>query len=501
MAKLYGKRWKTVDHLPEGGQSFVYRVVDATGSLEGEFVLKRLKNTKRIARFRQEVEILRRLNDPHIVKLIDASVGEDEAIPHLVMPIAANGDLGGRIELYRGQLDSVVEVALQIAQALDHAHQNGVIHRDIKPGNILFSEVNHNVWVADFGISLDLQASERNTADGEVVGPAIFIAPELTEHGTRDVTAAADVYSLGQLIFYMLTGGRWVSQASVYDARYDEVFSSGDRHQLLRTLLSKMVTSLDRRYDVMSGVVRDLQSIKDWEKSRSAILLDPAAMKAAASFQRRAAEKAQSKARFDETRKSEWEVIDSISLSVGEMLARTLQSQAEHLKTMGFSAVVERNSHERAKIDTGIGSMFEQRDGASLVIRTDPNSYGYSILSLLACNEVFHSRQPSDEHYLGHPGNPSFSVIPRYLKNSNNGAARELGYIFGKSVRFGVRAPPPLLSAPQWRAKMFGNQYLEDQSAVVRFTGLDWPAAAEDILSMVKEALSEFIRYIEQLTR
>jgi serine/threonine protein kinase len=169
--KLYGGRWKILGTLKEGGQSWVYRVIDTKGEFDGTFALKRLKNRDRIARFRTEVEILRRLQDPHIVKLIDAQIQDDASDDSfLVMPIAANGDLDERLQLYKDQIESVVTVAVQVANALGHAHKEGVIHRDIKPGNLLFPGTGHDVLVSDFGISRDLSATERNTPDGEIVG-------------------------------------------------------------------------------------------------------------------------------------------------------------------------------------------------------------------------------------------------------------------------------------------------------------------------------------------
>ena len=132
-ARLYGGRWKVLGTLKEGGQSWVYRVIDMKGEFEGEYALKRLKRKDRVARFRTEVEILRRLQDPHIVKLIDAEIQEDgsDEDSFLVMAIAANGDLDDRLQLYKDQIESVVTVALQVATALDHAHKAGVIHRGV----------------------------------------------------------------------------------------------------------------------------------------------------------------------------------------------------------------------------------------------------------------------------------------------------------------------------------------------------------------------------------
>lgn len=75
--------------------------------------------------------------------------------------------------LYKDQLESVVRVALPIAQALKYAHDNKVVHRDLKPGNILFPTVGHDVLVSDFGPSFDLTAEERHISAGEVVGPRV----------------------------------------------------------------------------------------------------------------------------------------------------------------------------------------------------------------------------------------------------------------------------------------------------------------------------------------
>jgi serine/threonine protein kinase len=505
--RLFGARWKVVGNLREGGQGWVYRVIDTTGEFGGEYALKRLKNKDRIGRFRTEIEVLRRLNDPRIIKLIDAGAREDEKEPYLVMPIAKNGDLSDRLSLYAGQIESVVQVALQIAQALDHAHKAGVIHRDIKPGNILFPELSHDVLVADFGISFDLQAAERNTADGEVVGPRTFIAPELTEFGNTEVTPAADVYSLGQLAFYMLTGGRWVSQTSVLDARYDDVFSKGERYRLLRVLLSKMIAPLSRRYSTMGLVIRDLEQITVWEQRQTGRLLDADALKATATLQRRTTERRQSKARFDEIRNTEIELIDSVVAGVTNMLFETLGREAELLNAGGeLEATAELNQpggRQQIKIDTGNDSLFEERNVVSLTIRIPEERRRFASLRLLICNEVFHTRPVTHDNYLGPAGNPSLAVVPMYSEPSSSlpNAANEIGYVFGRARKFGARGPVPITSAPPRYGRLFGYSYTEGNMAVVRFNAADWPAATDDILDMVSEVFSRMMRHIAQEQR
>jgi serine/threonine protein kinase len=270
MAKVYGKRWKHVGRIGAGGQSEVFRVTDEREELDGEWALKRLRRKDRVERFRREVDILRRLDHVNIIKLVDAQVREadDDEDSFLVMPIAKYGDLDARLELYKDNIDSVVPVAKQVASALQHAHQAGIIHRDVKPRNILFPEIRHQAWVTDFGISYD-QAAERYTADSEVVGPRFFIAPELDEAGPVQVSPAADVYSLGQVIFYMLTGGKRVAGQNVLDERYAEHFANGHRSHLLRLLLSKMIAPIQNRYADMERVMRELVQIENWEQTTS----------------------------------------------------------------------------------------------------------------------------------------------------------------------------------------------------------------------------------------
>jgi serine/threonine protein kinase len=508
MAKVYGGRWRVLKSLGEGGQSWVYIVEDGAGEFQGVFALKRLKRSERVARFRTEVETLRRLNDDHIIKLIDAQVregGNDEA-NYLVMPVAAHGDLNARLSLYKNQLDSLVQVALQIARALKHAHDAGVVHRDIKPGNILFPDVGHDVWVSDFGLSLDLTAAERNTPVDEVVGPRIFIAPELTEYGVHDVKPAVDIYSLGQLIFYMLTGGRWVSRLNILDSQFNAVFDKGERHRLLRLLLGKMIVLPNSRYQDMSVVIGELERIENWEKNAVGSLLDERAMQSVARMQQRIANDLQRKADAEVVRKSEQELANTVCISASEWLAQQMEAQKQ-LLAAGDAIVVdvyvnEPKNRRQLLVDTGSGTLLQENDIVSLLMRPRTNKgYLVHILHLYVCSEINHKLTFEDAAYLGKPGNPAMAILPTFELRDDTPRSlpvevSEKAYILGEPRRHGVPRTIPITSNLAWYRPVATENYIDGAMAITRFDAADWPAATSTIAEMLREVLGKVVEHM-----
>jgi serine/threonine protein kinase len=509
MAKIYGGRWHFIKSVNEGGQSWVYLVEDTTDELKGVYALKRLKRQDRVVRFRNEVEILRRLNHNHIIKLIDAQVWEDgsDETNYLVMPVAAHGDLNSRLSLYADQLGSVVHVALQIARALKYAHDAAVVHRDVKPGNILFPNVGHEVWVSDFGLSFDLTAEERNTPVDEVVGPRLFIAPELTEYGVHDVKPAADIYSLGQLIFYMLTGGQWVSHLNVLDRRYDPVFSKGERHRLLRLLLGKMIAPLTNRYGDMNVVIGELEQVENWERNAAGSLLDEVALQSTARLQQRIIGELQQKADAEAVRKSEQNLINTVAISTTEWLAKEMEAQKPVLSA-GGAIVVDvyvnepRNRHP-LQVDTQNDTLFQEHDIVSLFVRPMTNKgYRAYILHLYVCSEINHKLAFEDPAYLGRPGNPAMAVLPMFEVRDDTPRRIEVessdkGYILGEPRKHGVPRAVPITSAPIWHHQIANRHYIDGTVAITRFDAANWPAARSTIIEMLREVLSSVVRYMD----
>lgn len=202
--------WKRSGHsVGEGGQSRAHLVTRADGTDSIEYVEKRLKNRERVGRFRQEAEIgLKLSNHPNVVRVVDYDLDTEK--PYIVTEYCAGGDLTKHTFPIDGSREAVLQglrLFRQIVDGVAHAHKHGVIHRDLKPANIFLREDLLTPVVGDFGLCLvtDPSDGERHTIHGEVVGPRGFLAPEV-EAGREEITPAADVYSLGKVLFWLLTG-------------------------------------------------------------------------------------------------------------------------------------------------------------------------------------------------------------------------------------------------------------------------------------------------------
>lgn len=205
-------------------------------------------------RFRREALTLARLNHPGIVAAIES--GEAGGFLYLVMEHVDGPDVA-RLLRDSGKLapEVAVSIAMQTAEALAYAHASGVIHRDIKPGNILVTR-DGQVKITDFGLACRTQESQPDLTRTDVaVGTADYLAPESLRHGRR-VDARADIYSLGVTLFQMLSGsvprGRWKmpSRSAGVDSRIDDI--------LRRTLASDP----DQRYPDSTTLLRDLEAIR-----------------------------------------------------------------------------------------------------------------------------------------------------------------------------------------------------------------------------------------------
>jgi serine/threonine-protein kinase len=197
-------RYRVVGPIGSGGMAVVYRATDDV--LERDVAIKLLADNLACddefrRRFVREGRIGGGLAHPHIIAVYD--VGEDEGRPFIVMEDATGGSIHDRLQR-EGPLSirEATDYARQCAEALAFAHAQGVIHRDVKPHNLLLSRTG-SLKVADFGIARPL-GDARMTQTGSVLGTARYLAPEQASGGPG--SPASDVYSLGVCIWEMLTG-------------------------------------------------------------------------------------------------------------------------------------------------------------------------------------------------------------------------------------------------------------------------------------------------------
>ena len=203
-------RYEIREELGRGGMATVYRAYDPLSEREVALkILNRelLEDTQVRERFEREAKIIAKLEHAAIVPVYD--VGRDNNQLFFVMRYMSGGSLTKQIQNRSLSLSAIAHVIQRLANALDYAHMRGVIHRDLKPDNILFDE-NNNVYISDFGIAKLTQASTRLVHSG-IIGTPTHMSPE--QALGEDVDGRSDIYSLGVILFEMLSG------KSPYDAR------------------------------------------------------------------------------------------------------------------------------------------------------------------------------------------------------------------------------------------------------------------------------------------
>jgi hypothetical protein len=201
---LISERYRLDEKIGSGGMSSVYRAFDPT--LERWVAIKLMHrdishDPDQLERFRREARAVAQLNHPHVVTVIDA--GEDDGAPYIVFEYVEGETLKDRIRrLGRLPVSEAVAYAIEIARALEAAHASKLVHRDVKPQNVLI-DPNGRAKVTDFGIARSLEA-QGLTATGRVLGTTDYVSPE--QALGHEVTGQSDIYSLGIVLYEMLTG-------------------------------------------------------------------------------------------------------------------------------------------------------------------------------------------------------------------------------------------------------------------------------------------------------
>jgi serine/threonine protein kinase len=200
-------RYEILEELGQGAMATVYKAYDPR--INRELAIKVLRpehtvNAEFLSRFLRETRAVGKLNHPNIIKIYD--VGEFEDQPYIAMELLTGQFLDQFMDSgQRFSVEDVIDIAKQLSSALDCAHTNGVIHRDIKPGNIAWSEKNKRIILTDFGIArIENIEATQSTLIGQVLGTPKYMSPEqiLGKH----IDGRTDLFSLGVVLYQLITG-------------------------------------------------------------------------------------------------------------------------------------------------------------------------------------------------------------------------------------------------------------------------------------------------------
>ncbi|MCR5848931.1 MAG: Stk1 family PASTA domain-containing Ser/Thr kinase [Lachnospiraceae bacterium] len=261
---VIGGRYEIQQLIGTGGMSDVYRAKD--NKLNRNVAVKVLKqefseNRDFVAKFRREAEAAANLMHPNIVTVYD--VGEDSGISYIVMELVDGYTLKQYIEKKsRLSITECISIAIPIASGIQAAHNNGIIHRDIKPQNVIISKEG-NVKVTDFGIA---KTTTSNTISSNVMGSVHYTSPEQARGGFSD--EKSDIYSLGITLFEMVTGrvpfnGDTTVAIAIKHIQEDmpspRNFVEDIPVSIEQIILKCTQKSPDRRYQNMGEVIEDLK--------------------------------------------------------------------------------------------------------------------------------------------------------------------------------------------------------------------------------------------------
>ena len=269
-------RYRLDEKIGSGGMSTVYRAYDPT--LERWVAIKLMHrdisdDPDQLERFRREARAVARLSHPHVVTVID--FGEDDGTPYIVLEYVEGETLKERIRrMGRLPVVEAVAYAIEIGRALSAAHAERLVHRDVKPQNVLIDAEGRGK-VTDFGIARSLEAHGL-TATGRVLGTTDYVSPE--QALGRDVSEQSDVYSLGIVLFEMLTGEvpfKAESQVAVAMKHVKEPLPDVQRRRpevsasLAAVLEHSTAKETKNRYATAADMVHDLEEVLAIEVARA----------------------------------------------------------------------------------------------------------------------------------------------------------------------------------------------------------------------------------------
>lgn len=270
MADLTGRSlgpYRVLEQLGVGGMATVYKAYHAV--MDRYVAIKVLpdnlaRDPSFRTRFEREARTIARLEHRHILPVYD--VAEDDGIPYLVMRFTDGGDLSGLIGSGTLSIPRAAALVAQVADALDYAHRQGVIHRDVKPANVLIGR-DGDALLSDFGIAKIYSEAQQLTSDGMMVGTPAYMAPEQLKGQTVD--GRTDIYSLGVVLYQALTGEcPFVAETPLAVAmmhvhnplRPPRQINPGIPDALERIILRSMAKNADDRFQTAGAMAQALRA-------------------------------------------------------------------------------------------------------------------------------------------------------------------------------------------------------------------------------------------------
>ena len=270
LGSIFAERYEILEELGKGGMGEVYKVRDKT--LDEEMALKVLKpeiaaDKDIIERFKNELKFARKIAHRHVCKMFDLS--EEEETPYITMEYVKGEDLKSFIrKKEKLKEEEVIVIAKQVCEGLAEAHRLGVVHRDLKPQNIMIDK-DGDTKVMDFGIARSVEAPGV-TQSGVMIGTPDYMSPEQAEGEEAD--QRSDIYALGVILYEMVTGS--------VPFKGDTAFSVALKHKsklpsdprklnpdisddLSRLILICMEKERERRYQTAEALLADLRNIED----------------------------------------------------------------------------------------------------------------------------------------------------------------------------------------------------------------------------------------------
>jgi len=220
--------YKLLEKIGEGGMAVVY-MAEQTEPIHRKVALKIIKvgmDTKQvIARFEAERQVLALMDHPHIAKVLDAGVTEGGR-PYFVMELVRGSSITAYCDQHKFCTKERLDLFVQVCNAVQHAHQKGIIHRDIKPSNVMVTQRDGSPIpkVIDFGIAkaTNQRLTEKTlfTRYAQIIGTPQYMSPEQAEFGELDIDTRSDIYSLGILLYELLTGTTPLDAGKLLKAGY-----------------------------------------------------------------------------------------------------------------------------------------------------------------------------------------------------------------------------------------------------------------------------------------